>query len=292
MTKDLIQGEALRASSASEAATVAELAIAAAGIPEIIKTASGREFLVKPEGYDHEDVTEKNAVAPILPDHIRQGVTLQTVDSLVDYANRFKTDETVLFADIDTNTILTAIDYHGPGSAKHFAHLAKMVLPYSVEWKLWTSIDGKLMKQLEFARFLEENAADIAAPSGADLLDACRDLQANRKVNFTKAVRTSSNNENFEFTDETEARTKGGLELPTQFKLSIPVYFNGALTTLMAFLRWELSEGEGLRLGVQLHRAEHVRQAVFKQIIDDAADRIERPAVFGKPFDGSRGQAF
>lgn len=267
----------------TEAGVVAELAIASAGIPEIVTTAKGREYLVTPEGYTLKDVTEPNAVAAILPDHIAQGVTVQTVDSLVEYANRFKTPDTVLFADIDTNSILAALDYHGVGAAAHFHHTAKMVLPYSEEWKLWTSISGKLMKQLEFARFLEENAADIAAPSGADLLDAARDLQAHRKVNFTKAVRTSSNNENFEFTDETEARTRGGLELPTQFKLALPVYFDGDLVELFAFLRWELVEGEGLKLGIALHRAVHVRQAEFKKIIDDAAERIDRPAVFGKP---------
>ncbi|MCH1933271.1 YfdQ family protein, partial [Shewanella sp. A25] len=74
------------------------------------------------------------------------------------------------------------VDYHAPDKAAHGAHVAAMALPYSEEWKAWTAIDGKLMPQREFARFIEENAVDVVAPSGADLLEVVRDLQAVRKV--------------------------------------------------------------------------------------------------------------
>jgi hypothetical protein len=53
------------------------------------------------------------------------------------------------------------------------------------------------------------------------------------------------------------------------------------ITDINAFLRWKLGEGT-LRLGVQLHRAEHVRQAVFRQIVDRVAVRTGCPAMFGR----------
>lgn len=265
----------------SEAQTIADLAVKAGGAPQTVATQGGREYLVLPEGFRSEDVTQPNAVKPILPDHIRQSVTLQTVDSLVDYLNRFKGAETTLFADIGTNTIVAKIDYHAPGKPDHQGHVATLALPYSEEWKTWTGVDKRLMPQLDFARFLEENAADVAAPSGADLLEACRDLQAVRKVNFKKAVRTATDHENFEYSDETEARTSGGVELPTKFLLRFPVYFGGVETELYAFLRWKLDDGS-LNLGVALHRAEHVRQAVFSHIVNDVAERTACQAVFGR----------
>lgn len=265
----------------TEAQTIADMAVKAAGSPSVVKTGEGREFLVLPEGMKSQDVTEPNGVAAILLDHIKQAVTLQTVDSLVEYVNGFKTGTTLLFADIQANSIKALLDYHAPDAPAHLGHVATMALPFSEEWRTWAAIDGRLMPQLEFARFLEENASDIIAPSGADLLEACRDLQARRKVNFTKAVRTSSDNENFEFTDETEAKTRGGLEIPTKFLLSVPVYFGEDPTELYAFLRWKMDEG-ALTLGVKLHRAEHVRQAIFKQIVLAAAERTERAVVFGK----------
>lgn len=266
----------------TEAGAIAALAVAAAGAPSLVTTPEGRQFLVTPEGVDFKDVTEPNAIAPRAPALIGEAVTIQTADSLVDYINRFKTPDTILFANIDANSIVAAIDWHGPAAPSLVKHHAGLHLPFSFEWKTWTAISGKLMPQLEFARFLEENAGDVTVPSGAELLEACRDLQALRRVDFKKAVRTDSDNENFEYTEETEARSRnGGVELPTKFKLEIPVYFGDPATSLYAFLRWRLEEGT-LLLGVQLHRHEHVRQAVFKDHVRDIATATDRLAVFGR----------
>lgn len=266
---------------ATEAEAVAAIVKEGAVAAQVVKTAAGREFLLTAPNAYVRDVSEPFAVDPKKPPFIQQAVFVQTRESLVDYTNRFKGENTILLADIQTNSITALMDYHAPDGAEFVAHRAEMVLPFSEEWQTWASVDGKLMDQLEFARFIEENAVDITEPSGADLLEAVRDLQAHRKVNFTKAVRTETDNENFEFSDETEARTRGGVEVPTKFKLLLPVYFNGDSTSLTAFLRWRLNEGR-LLLGVKLHRAEHVRQAVFKQVVEDVAARTERPAMFGR----------
>lgn len=221
----------------------------------------------------------------MLPDEVRQRVTLQTVDSLVEYVNRFKAGNTVLFADIQASKIVAVLDFHEPDHPHHGAHIAELVLPHSEEWNTWKGVDGKLVGQLEFARFLEENEADVVAPSGADLREACRDLHAVRKVDFRKAVRTSTDNESFEYVEETETKSRStgtAVEVPSKFELSLPVYFGGANTPLFAFLRWKLDEG-ALFLGVKLHRLEHVRQAVFKQIVTEVQERTERTAIFGKP---------
>ena len=241
----------------------------------------GREFLIVPEHATSTEITDPHGLKSAKPKYISQAVTLETVDLLVDYVSAFKGDATRLFANIATNTIVGIVDYHDHGQADHTAHRASMVLPHSEEWRAWTSVDKRLMPQLEFARFIEENAADVVAPSAGELLDTVRDLHAHRKVNFIKAVRTASDNENFEFTDETTAKTRGGLELPTKFLLNLPVYFGEPPVEVYAFLRWKLDDGQ-LNLGIQLHRIEHVRQAVFKQIVLAVGDRTGCPVVFGK----------
>lgn len=268
--------------SMNDAQTIAELAQSASGAT-IVKTEDGRSFLVTRDGFTSNEVTDPHGLKPTSPRYIAQTVTLETKDSLVDYTDRFMNDASMLFASIAENRITAMIDYHQPlDEASNTAHRASMHLPFSEEWRVWTGVSGRLMPQLEFARFIEENAGDVVAPAGADLLEAIRDLQAHRKVNFIKAVRTSSDNENFEYTDETEARTKGGVEIPTKFKLSIPVYFGEPPTEVYAFLRWRLDEG-ALTLGIQIHRAEHIRQAVFKQIVMTVGERTGAPVVFGKP---------
>ncbi len=269
----------------TEADALVEILARTQKTPFFRETPDGRLLALLPQdggGWEVEDVSDPQREIKA-PPFIAQALTLQTLDSLVEYACRFCTEATILLADIGNNSIRAVIDYHAPGKADRAAHSATMALPFSVEWKTWTEIDGKLLDQLEFARFLEENAADIVAPSGAELLEVCRDLQAVRKVDFRKAVRTNSDNESFEYTDETTASTKkGDVEVPTKFALAIPVYFGEGAVSIQAFLRWRLEEGSGLKLGIKLHRPEHVRQAVFKQIVLGAAERIERPAVFGR----------
>ena len=266
----------------TEADAIATLARKGAA-PSIIKTGENRELLILPEGARFENVTDEHGLSITLPRYIKQSVTVQTQDSLVEYVNKFKADDTLLFADMTNSVIVAAVDYHAAKQAAHSAHRATLSLPFSEEWRLWTGISGKLVPQLEFARFLEENGADVRTPSAGELLEACRDLQAHRKVNFIKAVRTSSDNENFEFTDETKTTTKGGIELPTKFVLGLPVYFGEPDTEVHAFLRWKMDpEAGGLSLGIALHRAEHVRQAVFKQIVEGVSSRTSCTAVFGK----------
>lgn len=263
----------------------AELALKGAVTPQIITTKAGREYLITPDesgGSNVTDVSEEGDQLSPLPNWIEQAVTVQTTESLIEYVKRFGGNDTVLFADIDHNRIVAALDYHDVEDAKRVAHRATLDLPYSVEWKVWTAIDGKLMEQLEFARFLEENAADITAPDAAELLETCRDLQARRKVNFSKAVRTASDNESFEYSEETTATSKkGDVELPSRFLLRLPVYFGGQAYSVAAFLRWRLEEGS-LKLGIQIHNREHVRQTVFKDLVLEASDKTERPAYFGR----------
>jgi uncharacterized protein YfdQ (DUF2303 family) len=266
----------------TEAEAIGDLAVKAAGAT-IVSTPDGRAFLIAPANATIRDVSDEHDLKMEVPAYVKQAVTLQTQDSLVEYVNRYKTSDTVLFADIAANSILATVDYHAKDKAAHVAHRAMLTLPFSEEWGLWTKISGKLVGQLEFARFIEENGADVRAPDAAELLEACRDLQAHRKVNFTKAVRTSSDNESFEYSDESKATTKGGIELPTKFKLGIPVYFGEPDTEVFAFLRWAIDTDKGgLSLGIALHRAEHVRQAVFKQIVQGVSERTSCVAVFGK----------
>lgn len=278
-------------SEQTEAEVIADLAIRASRDPAyFVKSDDGREFLVMPEDHKSQDVTLPDALPYYEPHHIKQSAVMQTADSLVEYINRFKGAETLLFADIERNAIVAQIDYHrpepaagaAPGIAGTMGHRATLQLAFSTEWTAWTGISGRLMEQLDFARFLEENGTDVYAPSGADLLECVRDLQAHRKVSFIKAVRTATDHENFEWSEETEAKTrKGGIEVPTKFMLGIPVYFGESDREVYAFLRWKLDDGS-LKLGIQLHRAEHVRQAIFQEIVRTIAERTGCPAVFGK----------
>ena len=218
------------------------------------------------------------------PVRISTSRVLQTADSLVDYVHRFKTEGAILLADIANNRIVAILDYHkNADTPDHAAHKAVLDLPFSEEWDLWSKASDDYLPQLEFARVLEENGGDIVPPSGADLLECCRDLQALRSANFKSAVRTNTDAEKFTYEEDSTLVSKkdgsDGIEVPTRFKLQIPVYFNGRTVDLFAFLRWR-PEGRSLKLAIKLSRPEHVRQATFKEIVEDVAARSAVPAVY------------
>lgn len=277
----------------NQAETIADLARKALQI-QTISGADGRSYIIVPDGFSAKDVTDPHGLFPRAPNYIKQIVEVQALDSLIEYVNKFKTGDTMLFADIMANSITGLIDYHGAGdategikrvhTAANVAHAVTMKLPFSEEWKLWSGIDGKLMGQLEFARFLEENHPDVANPNAGELIDAARDLHAMRNVKFTKVVRTDSDNENFTAEDTTTLasnRTGNGIELPREFTLRLPIYFGESAIDMKAFLRWKVGD-DGMALGIKLWRPEHIRQAEFKRIVTDAAEKTALTAVYGK----------
>lgn len=266
----------------TEAGQIAALAIAAAApAPHIIANPDGRQFAVVPSGYELRDVTPAGAAKSFKPDHIAQNVSLQTAASLSDYATRFKAEQTTLFANIDANSIVAAIDYHGPGQPDLVKHKATLKLPFSSQWAIWDAQDGKLQGQLEFARFLEENCRDVVDPDTADLLEAVSGMQAVEKADFRAKIRTSSDNVDFTYSVNTEAGTMNGdLSIPKRFSLRIPVYFGGQQVSLEARLRWRKTQ-DGLQLGYQILRKDQVRQEEFMGIVSAVSASADVPALYG-----------
>lgn len=296
-------------STENHAQTIAQLAVNQMPSASLVQVEDGRQFILRPNGLSSlevKDITDYNKLAPNLPNHVSQNVELQDEASLILYANRFKNDDSMLFADMDTNSIKLAVDYHQQpianrpvppetppqatadenvdttvAKARLLHHTALLMLPYSEEWKTWTGISGIMKNQLDFVRFIEENAPDIVSPDAATLIEVCRDMQALRKVSYQKVVRAQSNNaESFEYVDETKANARGSVEIPTEFHLRMPVYFNGTPVEIKAFLRWHLDDGV-LKLGIKLYRAESVRQTEFKSIVGSIAAATGLVTVYG-----------
>ena len=262
----------------------------------------GRKLAAIPDGqggrFRLEQISIPNSAPVLMPKVVTQHVKVQTTGSLIDYTNRFKNDDSVLFADITSNSIISIIDYHGEPTAnvkaavptppsqtasaaavstdpapKLVLHRATLALPFSLEWQTWTMASGQLMSHVAFATFLEENAVDIKSPVGADLLELCRDLQVVQNVNFGSSVRMGDVT-NIEYKKDSDAASKGSIALPQTIMLSIPVYFGEAPVAIQAFMRRQIEDGK-LRLGVQLSRAENVRQEEFHRIVDEVKASVD-----------------
>lgn len=106
-----------------------------------------------------------------VPAFIDQLINIDQSRSLIDYVNRFKTANTVIFVDTDELEVHAVIDYHAAGSTKRglAEHRAVLCLARSHEWETWNAISGHAYDQEAFARTIEVNSNDFAPPAAAAL---------------------------------------------------------------------------------------------------------------------------
>lgn len=297
----------------SETKEVAELALKAdKNAPAMqLSISDGREFILHRSDFKLEQITALNAADVNKPKIVTQAVEMQDSNSFIEYVNRFKNDDSVIFADMTSSTVLGVVDYHQMPSANRpnnegsalktyrdpvaelGVHRVRFPVPHSIEWKTWMGANGKLLSHKTFATFLEENAIDILplpqvrATSAAEaeapqtLLELTRSLQVTQKVSFNSSAR-HGDYDRIEFQKESDATAKGAVTLPTGFDIRIPVYFGEPAISLHCFIRKEIDEGV-LKIGFVVNRAENERQMEFLRIVAVIGGSTALTTLSGKP---------
>jgi uncharacterized protein YfdQ (DUF2303 family) len=139
------------------------------------------------------------------------------------------------------------------------------------QWTKWKAIDGKLMPQVEFAEFIEDNLADIAEPSGAELLEVATKLQGTRSLSFKRGVRLSDGQVQFEHVEDTQARVGDGkVTVPETLKLALAPVMGGPVYAVPTRFRWRLKDAQ-LVMGVKLERLEDL----MERVVNDVVQKIE-----------------
>lgn len=139
----------------------------------------------------HDLTSHHRQAAEYLKPARRKGTAyLRDLDSLVAWTNRFKGENSVLFAnpDIDKPSLTCIADYHlagapdatnpmGEPTARHGHHRAIYNFPLSKEWQAWLNVSDKPMGKDDLGEFIEANAKDIMDPTPAIL--AMKEDEAN-----------------------------------------------------------------------------------------------------------------
>ncbi len=139
------------------------------------------------------------------------------------------------------------------------------------QWVKWNALNGKLLPQVDFAEFLEENLEDVADPAGALMLEIATQLQVVRSVNFKSRVTLSSGAFVFQHDQDDTAKVSAGqIDVPQVFTLGIAPIFGLAAYRVPARFRYRIEDGK-LRLGFKLQRVE----TMMEKIIGDVIQKIE-----------------
>lgn len=100
---------------------------------------------------------------------------LHVLESFIAHANRFKSDNSALFADPNMSApkLTSVLDYHPEGpdfegekgpDARHCRHRGVYAFPLSEEYQAWLKLNGSKMGQQDFAEFLEDRINDVILP--------------------------------------------------------------------------------------------------------------------------------
>ena len=112
--------------------------------------------------------------------------------------------------DADKPEIVAVLNGNGEGGPGWGDFRVEIVFRLTPQWKKWKHIDGKMLPQVTFAEFIEENIGDIVSPSGADMLEIAQDLSAKRSVDFKSNVRLADGRLQFQNIENIEAQVGPG----------------------------------------------------------------------------------
>ncbi len=219
--------------------------------------------------------------------------------SFIEHVLRFKDADSAVF--MSGNTLTAVYNYHKGtlseadpaviSSPRWADHRAAYVAPFSAQWALWTKNDGEQMTQEQFGEFIDQNIADIAAPTSPEdraagyvgagqLSTMARNLvinashRAERKIN----EQTGEINMIFSISNDEQTSTK----LPPGFLLGIPVFEAGAGYRVEAKFYLTRS-GNGFKLSYKLARVPEVLKHAVDEIRNAVAKQTLLPVWAGSP---------
>lgn len=217
---------------------------------------------VLPDGFNVKDIS--SMLPP--PPRPRELIELLTVESFADYVKRFAGEASVIFADEQAADYQAVIDYHAGGGRGTCDHKARYRCPMTQEWTDWSGLTGKLVSQVEYAKFIEAHLPDIVSPAGATMLELALSLQVKKDVSFASDTRLSNGQTQFRYEETIRGSTQAGdLVIPDQFRISIPIFVGGPTSLVDARLRYRLQD-QKLVIGHELVRPQQIRLAAIQQV--------------------------
>jgi uncharacterized protein YfdQ (DUF2303 family) len=220
---------------------------------------------------------------------IRKEATVGFTDanSLIDYYKLFSDEGSRIWADPKSGTITVIFDYHMAGTdtpARWGKHRAVYGIQTTTEWNTWLANNAKPMSQLQFAEFIEDNAADIL--SAADMLAVSREMEAKKDVAFASSTRLQSGQVAFKYTEEVKATVGGGtMTVPDGFEIRLPVYQGGEPQKLYARLRYRIND-QKLQMSYHLLRPQIEQEKAFAQIVKMVQTGTGQSIFIGSPSKG------
>lgn len=187
-----------------------------------------------------------------------------------------------VYADEDAMALVAILNDHYEDYAGWRDDRIALALRRRPEWEEWKAKDGQMMKQEEFAVFIEDHLAEIVRPEAAVMLDIAQTFQAEIEGGFKQATRLQSGAVQFRYEENIGAKagTGGTMDIPEELGLEVVPFFGGPKYGLSARFRFTLRAGD-LKLGYKLNRPGDVERAAFTNIVGAVATELGIKTIAG-----------
>lgn len=236
------------------------------------------------------------------PERRKGTAKVTTLKAFIDLVNRHKDAGSAIFAKTDwPNPSLTAvIDYHDEKNApRHGAHRVHYAFPITPEFKAWIDADGKRFEQAEFARFLEDHAAELVPPYDPEkgqferlfktafaipneLIELSRGLEVNVGRRVANHVRLQSGEGEIAFAEEHTNQRGEPITVPGVFMIQLLAFVDGEAVRIPVRLRYRVGAGE-ISWFFSLYRWEDELRERVSQDLDKAGKDTGLPTFEGAP---------
>lgn len=238
----------------------------------------GIPYHIIPEGYKFESL-ESTLQAP---SRKRGTIKLRDAKSFIAYFKKHQMGSCI-YGTVKPARFVALLDDHRNDEPGWREHRAIYECPLSAEWQTWQAGNRKPMKQAEFAQFIEDNLPDIVEPSGADMLEISRTLEAKKKINFASGIRLSNGQQELTYEEEIQGTaSKGKLQIPELFTLGISVLEGGARYKVEARLRYRI-DGGNLVMWYDLLRAHKVHEDAIMEVWRAIQSETKTDIFHGEP---------
>lgn len=219
----------------------------------------------------------------------RIGTTVLTeVESLIVYVCRYKSEDTLVYAQPDAFRIEAVFDDHPHGPDESDAawrkHRAQYTCPRSAEWKAWTELDGRQRSQEEFGDFIEQRLEDLRSAEGfpkpLEVLAMARHLVVHQKGAFERKIDPSTGNGIL--INKVENIPADSTVIPRAFKIGIPVFENGQLYGVEVRIRFAIIDGRA-QFTYVMHRRREIERDAFNDVRSLVASSTALTVLAGQP---------
>ncbi|GGZ51502.1 DUF2303 family protein [Streptomyces rubiginosohelvolus] len=200
----------------------------------------------------------------------KSGTTVvRDVASFLAYFDKHGNDDSEVYADVERRTITAVLDAHTAEDARWGGHRVELHLRETSAWRAWTSMDGQLIPQGQFAEFVEDNLVDLVEPTAATMLELAESFEVTTSAEFQSSQRLDSGARKFSYVEEQTGKAghKGDITIPATLTLALRPFEGTEPYKVIARFKYRLDKAKGeLRLGFKIERPGDVLAAAFADI--------------------------